>query len=99
LPDNAAATLVAGVSFQEKNVFRSSRMSISNSNITTEVIADFAAGRLNTEDTQAMQDASDHDQHIAAAVLDARQVVTRMNIWWALPARAASAARALTARG
>lgn len=67
-------------------------MSISNSNITTELIADFAAGRLGTEDTQAVQEAIDHDQVIATAVLDARLVVSRMNIWLALPALATSAA-------
>jgi hypothetical protein len=74
-------------------------MSISNSNITTEVVADFAAGRLNTEDTLAMQEACDHDRDVAAAVLDARRVVSRMRAWWALPAPAASAPRTLTAHG
>ena len=52
-------------------------ISISNSNITTELIADFAAGRLNTEDTLAVQEAIDHDRGIATAVLDARRVVSR----------------------
>ena len=66
-------------------------ISISNSNITTELIADFAAGRLNTEDTRAVQEAIDHDQDIATAVLDARSVVSRVNVWLALPALAAPA--------
>jgi hypothetical protein len=88
LQDNAAATLTPGVTFQDKNVSRSSKMSISN--ITTELIADFAAGRLNPEDTQAVQEAIDHDQVIATAVLDARLVVSRMNLWLAIPALATS---------
>jgi hypothetical protein len=66
-------------------------MCISNSNITTELIADFAAGRLNTEDTRAVQEAIDHDQAIATAVLDAHRVVTRVNEWLAIPALATPA--------
>jgi 2,3-bisphosphoglycerate-independent phosphoglycerate mutase len=91
LQGNAAATLAQGVALQEKNVFRSSKMSISNSNITTELIADFAAGRLNTEDTLAVQEVIDHDRVIATAALDARRVVSRMNVWLAMPALAPSA--------
>jgi hypothetical protein len=91
LQGNAAATLAPGVAFQEKNVFRSSKMSFSNSNITTELIADFAAGRLNNEDTRAVQEAIDHDQVIATAVLDARRVASRMNVWLAIPALATPA--------
>jgi hypothetical protein len=98
LRSNAAATLVPGVTFQEKNVFRSSKMSISKSNITTDLIADFAAGRLGTEDTQAVQEAADHDLVIATAVLDARRVVSRMAIWMAIPALAKSAPGADRAR-
>jgi anti-sigma-K factor RskA len=64
---------------------------MSISNITTELISDFAAGRLNIEDTQAVQEAIDHDQVIATAVLDARRVVSRMNVWLATPALAAPA--------
>jgi hypothetical protein len=66
-------------------------MSISNSNITTELISDFAAGRLDAEDVQAVQEAIDHDEGIATAVLDARRVASRMNIWLAIPALAAPA--------
>ena len=93
LQGNAAATLAQGVAFQEKNVFRSSKMSISisNSNITTELIADFAAGRLNTEDTRAVQETIDHDRAIATAVLDAHRVVSRVNVWLANPALATPA--------
>ena len=39
----AVATLTPSVSFQKRNVSRSSKMSITNSNITTELISDFAA--------------------------------------------------------
>ena len=66
-------------------------ISISTSNITTELIADFAAGRLNTEDTLAVQEVIDHDRGIATAALDARRVVSRMNVWLAMPALALSA--------
>ena len=63
-------------------------MSIANSGITTEIISDFAAGRLDAEDAQAVQEAIDHDEVIATAVLDARQVASRMNVWLAIPALA-----------
>ncbi len=71
-------------------------MSISNSNITTELISDFAAGRLDAEDTQIIQEAIDHDEVIATAVLDARRGL-RMKVWLAIPALAAPL-RALTGR-
>jgi hypothetical protein len=61
-------------------------MSISNSNITTELISDFAAGRLDAEDAQVIQEAIGHDEVVATAVLDARQVASRMNVWLAMPA-------------
>jgi hypothetical protein len=60
-------------------------MSITSANITTEVISDFAAGRLDEVDAQAVQEAIDHDEVIATAVLDARLVALRMNVW--LPTR------------
>lgn len=66
-------------------------MSISNSNITTELISDFAAGRLDAEDAQIIQEIIDHDEVIATAVLDARRVASRMNVWLTIPALAAPA--------
>ncbi len=63
----------------------------SNSNITTELISDFAAGRLDAEDTQIIQEAIDHDEVIATAVLDARRAGLRMKVWLAIPALAAPA--------
>jgi len=66
-------------------------MSISNSNITTELISDFAAGRLDAEDAQIIQEVIDHDEVIATAVLDARRVASRMNVWLIIPALAAPA--------
>ena len=66
-------------------------MSISNSNITTELISDFAAGRLDAEDAQIIQEVIDHDEVIATAVLDARRVASRMNVWLTIPALAAPA--------
>jgi hypothetical protein len=56
-------------------------MSITSANITTEVISDFAAGRLDEVDAQAVQQAVDHDEVIAKSVLDARLVALRMNVW------------------
>ncbi len=58
-------------------------MSITNSNITTELISDFAARRLDSEDAQVIQEAINHDEVIAAAVADARRVGSRMNLWLA----------------
>lgn len=66
-------------------------MSIANLNITTELISDFAAGRLDEEDAQAVQEAIDHDEVIATAVLDARRVASRMNVWLTIPVLAAPA--------
>jgi hypothetical protein len=87
----ATATLVLGVSFQKRNASWSSNMSISNSNITTGLISDFAGGRLDAEDAQIIQEAIDHDEVIATAVLDARRVASRMNVWLAMPALATPA--------
>ncbi len=64
-------------------------MSISNSNITMELISDFAGGRLDAEDAQIIQEAIDHDEVIATAVLDARRVASRMNLWLSTSALAA----------
>jgi hypothetical protein len=66
-------------------------MSITSSNITTELISDFAAGRRDEEDAQAVQEAIDHDEVIATAVLDARRVASRMNVWLAASTLAAPA--------
>lgn len=66
-------------------------MSITNTNITTELISDFAAGRLDEEDAQAVQEAIEHDEVIATAVLDARRVALRMNVWLAASTLAAPA--------
>ncbi len=61
-------------------------MSITHSNITTQLISDFAAGRLDAEDAQVIQEAVNHDEVIAAAVADARRVGSRMNLWFATSA-------------
>ncbi len=58
-------------------------MSITISNIATELISDFAAGRLDAEDAQIIQEAITHDEVIATAVADARRVGSRMNLWFA----------------
>jgi len=58
-------------------------MPIAPSNITTELISDFAAGRLDAEDAQVIQEAINHDDVIATAVADARRVDSRMNLWLA----------------
>jgi hypothetical protein len=61
-------------------------MSITNSNITAELISDFGAGRLDAEDTQIVQEGINHDQVIATAAADARQTGSRTNLWRATPA-------------
>jgi hypothetical protein len=84
-----AAALTPGVSFSEKGrgaVSRSSKMPIAPSNITTELLSDFAAGRLDPQDAQVIQDAINHDEVVAAAVADARRVNSRMNLWLATSA-------------
>ncbi len=58
-------------------------MSITNSNITTELISDFAGGRLDAEDAQVIQEAINHDEVIATAVSDACWVGSRMSLWLA----------------
>ena len=69
-------------------------MSITNSNITTELISDFAGGRLDGEDAQVIQEAINHDEVIATAVADARRVGSRMKLWLATATVGASAADA-----
>ncbi len=51
----AVATLTPIMPFQKRNVSRGSKMSITISNIRTELISDFAAGRLDAEDAQVIK--------------------------------------------
>jgi hypothetical protein len=66
-------------------------MSIRSSIITTELISDFAGGRLDAEDAQIIQEAINRDEIIATAVADARRVNARMHLWLASSAAGASA--------
>ena len=70
------------------------KMSITNSNITAELISDYAGGKLDAEDTQVIQEAINHDEVIAAAVADARRVNARMHLWLATSTVGASASDA-----
>ena len=58
-------------------------MSNANTNITTELISDYAAGRLDAEDARVIEETIKHDEVIATAVAAARQVNLRMNTWLA----------------
>ena len=70
-------------------------MSITNSNITqTELISDYAGGRLDAEDTQVIQEAINHDEVIATAVADAGRVGSRMKLSLATATVGASASDA-----
>ena len=60
-------------------------MSNANSYITTELISDYAAGRLDAEDARVIEETIKHDEVIATAVAAARQVNLRMNTWLATP--------------
>jgi anti-sigma-K factor RskA len=51
-----------------------------NSKISAEFISDYAAGRLDAEDAQVIEEAINRDEGIAAAVADARQVHSRMTM-------------------
>ena len=76
-------------------------MPIAPSNITTELLSDFAAGRLDAEDAQVIQDAINHDDVIATAVADACRVNSQMNLWFAtsrVGAPASNAGRTQTAK-
>jgi len=64
-------------------------MPITNSNITTELISDFAG-----EDAQVIQEAINHDEVIATAVADACRVNARMHLWLATSTGDASASDA-----
>ena len=69
-------------------------MSITNSIITTELISDFAGGRLDAEDAQVIQEAINHDEVIATAVADACRVNARVQLWLATLTIGASASDA-----
>ena len=58
-------------------------MSNANTNITTELISDYAGGRLDAEDARVIEESIKHDEVIATAVAAARQVNLRMNTWLA----------------
>ncbi|MGO9547647.1 MAG: hypothetical protein ACLPPF_23000 [Rhodomicrobium sp.] len=76
-------------------------MSITSSNITIELISDFAAGRLDAEDAQVIQEAINHDEAVAAAAADACRVNSQMNLWFAtarLGAPASDAGRTQAAK-
>jgi anti-sigma-K factor RskA len=68
-------------SVQVAPVYRSSKMSNANLDITSEFISDYAGGRLDAEDVQIIEEAIDHDDNIATAVADARRINSHMNIW------------------
>ena len=53
-------------------------MASANCKITAELISDYAAGRLEVEEVQVMEEASNHDEDVAAAVGAARRVDARM---------------------
>ena len=53
-------------------------MASANCKITAELISDYAAGRLDVEEVQVMEEASNRDEDVAAAVAAARRVDARM---------------------
>ena len=55
-------------------------MADANCRITAEFVSDYAAGRLDVEDVQVMEEAISHDKDIAAAVATARRLDARMTI-------------------
>ena len=52
-------------------------MASANCRITAELISDYAAGRLDVEEVQIMEEASNRDEDVAAAVVAAR----RLDAW------------------
>jgi hypothetical protein len=68
-------------------------MFIRNSNITTDLISDFAGGRLDVEDAQIVQEAINRDEIIATAVADACRVNARIHLWLATTGAGDSAGR------
>jgi anti-sigma factor RsiW len=55
-------------------------MASANYPISTELISDYAGGRLDAEDVRVIEEAIDHDEAIATAVAAARKVDSRMTI-------------------
>ena len=53
-------------------------MASANCKITAELISDYAAGRLDVEDVQIVEEAINRDEEVAAAVAAARRVDARM---------------------
>jgi len=53
-------------------------MASANCKITAERISDYAAGRLDVEDVQIVEEAINRDEAVAAAVAAARRVDARM---------------------
>jgi anti-sigma factor RsiW len=53
-------------------------MASANCKITAELISDYAAGRLDVEEVQVMEAASNRDEDVAAAVAAARRLDARM---------------------
>ena len=53
-------------------------MASANCKITAELISDYAAGRLDVEEVQVMEEAINRDEEVAAAVAAARRVDARM---------------------
>jgi anti-sigma-K factor RskA len=68
-------------------------MSNANPHITTELISDYAAGRLDAEDAKIVEETIKHDEAIATAVAAAHQVNLRMNAWLATTKLGASRLR------
>lgn len=58
-------------------------MASANCPITTELISDYAAGRLEAEDVRVIEEAIGRDEAIATAVAAARKVNSRMTISFA----------------
>jgi len=55
-------------------------MASANCPITTELISDYAAGRLEAEDVRVIEEAIGRDEAIATAIAAARKVNSRMII-------------------
>ena len=53
-------------------------MASANCKIAAELISDYAAGRLDVEDVQIVEEAINRDEDVAAAVAAARRVDARM---------------------
>jgi anti-sigma-K factor RskA len=53
-------------------------MASANCKITAELVSDYAAGRLDVEEVQIVEEAVNRDEDVAAAVAAARRVDARM---------------------